>query len=171
MGSTLKKMQPTLIHVATKKDVVFTPRWLSEAIVAHFQPTGVCLDPCMGDGAFYDYLPQNGRDWCEIENGRDFYQYTQHVDWCIGNPPYSHLLSWIRHSFSIAENIVYLVPLHRVMASAQFLSDVNQWGGLKEVFFIGTGTDAGFPFGHALAAVYYQREWRGGTTWTEKGKQ
>lgn len=167
MGSTLKKIQPTLLHVITQKDVVYTPRWLSKAIVAHFQPTKKCLDPCRGDGAFYDYLPENGRDWCEIEHGRDFLAYTKQVNWCIGNPPYSCLLEWIRYSFKIADNVAYLVPLHRVMASASFIEDVFDYGGLKEVLHIGTGTDADFPFGHALAVVHYQRGWQKGTSWTK----
>lgn len=167
MGSKLIKMQPTLIHVPTDKDVVFTPRWLSQAIIEHFQPSGLCLDPCIGDGAFYDFLPEASREWCEIENGRDFYKWTQPVKWCIGNPPYSHLLAWIRHSFTFAENVVYLIPLHRVMASATFLKDVARWGGLKEIYHVGTGTTAGFPFGHALAAVHYRKDWKLGTVWTQ----
>lgn len=167
MGSTLLKIQPSLIHVPTDKDVVYTPRWLSKAIVDHFQPSGTCLDPCAGDGAFYDCLSENGRDWCEIERGRDFLSYTSRVDWCIGNPPYSRLLEWIRYSFKIADNVAYLLPLHRVMASATFLDDVTAYGGLKEVLHIGTGTDAGFPFGHALTVVHYQRDWCGGTRWSQ----
>lgn len=166
MGGTLLKMQPTLIHVPTIKDVVFTPRWLSQAIVTHFQPSGPCLDPCAGDGAFYDFLPQDSREWCEITRGRDFYKWSRPVSWVIGNPPYSHLLSWIRHSFAVADNVAYLVPLHRVMASGSFLEDVSAWGGIKEIYYIGTGTTAGFPFGHALAVVHYQRGCTDGTMWT-----
>ncbi len=167
MGSTLRKIQPSLLFVAIKKDVVYTPRWLAKGIVEYFQPSGLCLDPCMGDGAFYDFLPKNGRDWCEIKKGRDFLTYLSHVDWVIGNPPYSCLLEWVRHSFKVADNVVYLLPLHRVMTSASFLDDVYVWGGLKEVLFIGTGTDVGFSFGHALAVVHYQRGWHGGTKWTK----
>ncbi len=162
MGNKLIEMQPTLIHVPTMKDIVYTPRWLSKAIVDHFQPRGRCLDPCMGDGAFYDYLPNAGRDWCEITKGRDFFRYIDHVDWCIGNPPYSILLSWIRHSFLIADNVVYLIPLHRAVASYTFLEDVAAYGGVVEELIIGTGAMAGFPFGHALAAVHFRRGYNGG---------
>jgi len=168
MGSTLRWMQPTLIHVSTMKDVVYTPRWLAREIVDHFQPSGFCLDPCTGDGAFFECLPA-GSAWCEIERGRDFYAWTEPVDWVISNPPYSHLLSWIRHSFAVASNIVYLVPLHRVMGSEKFLRDVVDYGGLKEIFTIGTGTSVGFPFGHALVAVHYRRDWHGGTMWSQLG--
>lgn len=167
MGSTLIKMQPTLMHVPTEKDVVFTPDWLAEGVVNHFKPSGLCLDPCMGDGAFYRHLPTESRDWCEIERGRDFFQYDRGVDWIIGNPPYSILLSWIRHSFMLAENVVYLMPLHRVFASYSFLQDVLEYGGIAEILLVGTGTTAGFPFGHCLGAVHYRRGHDGGTRWAE----
>ena len=38
-------------------DIVYTPRNISSAIVKFLKPSGLCLDPCRGDGAFYDYLP------------------------------------------------------------------------------------------------------------------
>lgn len=159
MGKELK-MQPALIHVATEKDVVYTPRELAWDMVDYFRPYGACLDPCMGDGAFYDLLPAARRDWCEIERGRDFYAYTTRVNWIIGNPPYSNLLAWIRHSFKLADDIVYLMPLHRVFASAQFLKDLFAWGCVAHIRTYGTGTDWGFPFGHALAAVHYRKTYR-----------
>jgi len=40
-----------------KSDIVFTPVYVSQQILIHLQPYGICLDPCMGDGAFYNYLP------------------------------------------------------------------------------------------------------------------
>lgn len=165
MGSTLKKMQPALLHVPITKDIYYTPRWLSKAIVEHFAPSGQCLDPCIGDGAFYDFLPEESRDWCEIEKGRDFYSYKRKVDWCIGNPPYSNMLSWIRHSFTIADNIVYLIPLHRTFASLKFLKDIKIYGGVAEIYIIGTGTTANFPFGHALAAVHFKRDYTFTSKW------
>jgi len=165
MGSTLKKMQPTLLHVAVEKDVVYTPYALAEDIVKYFQPAGVCLDPCAGNGAFLELLPP-GSEWCEIEKGRDFYAWSNHVDWAISNPPYSHLLAWLRHSFKVASNIVYLIPSHRVFASNEFLDDLFAWGGIVHIRRYGTGSQWGFPFGHALAAVHYQSGYRGATTWS-----
>src|SRR5688572_14100857 len=92
MGKLLE-MQPTLIHVATEKDVVYTPPKLARDIVDFFSPAGLCLDPCLGDAVFFNLLPV-GSEWCEIEMGRDFYAWTKPVDWIISNPPYSNLLSW-----------------------------------------------------------------------------
>jgi hypothetical protein len=164
MGKELK-MQPSLLHVPITKDIVYTPVELAQDMVQWFNPRGICLDPCAGDDVFYNLLPA-GSDWCEIERGRDFYAWTKRVDWIIGNPPYSNLLAWIRHSFTVADDIVYLMPLHRVFASAQFLSDLFAWGCVAQIRLYGTGTDWGFPFGHALAAVNYRRMYHDNTTWS-----
>ena len=162
MGKLLTP-QPVLFHAPVEKDVVYTPAWLAELVVNHFNPTGRCLDPCKGDGAFHRLLP--AAEWCEIAEGRDFFSWDKHVDWIIGNPPYSCLLGWIRHSFKIAENVVYLMPLHRVFASYEFMTDMRRWGGVKEILIVGTGATAGFPFGHCLGTVHYKRGYRGETRW------
>ena len=164
MGKLLTP-QPSLFHAAVEKDVVYTPAWLAEKIVGHFAPTGKCLDPCRGDGAFLRLLP-GGAQWCEIAEGRDFFSWGELVDWVIGNPPYSCLLGWIRHSFKIADNVVYLMPLHRVFSSYEFLAELQRWGGVREIVVVGTGTTAGFPFGHALGVVHYKRGYCGETRWT-----
>ena len=158
-------MQPSLFAMATPKDVVYTPSELALDMVTFFRPTGVCLDPCMGDGVFYNLLPV-GREWCEIERGRDFYSWHKQVDWIISNPPYSNLLAWIRHSFKVSRDIVYLIPYHRGFASAKFVDDLREWGGVVHTRWYGTGSEWGFPFGHAMAAVHYRAGYDGSTTWS-----
>lgn len=165
----LLKMQPILVHVPANKDIVYTPDWLARDVVEYFTPQGECLDPCSGGGAFLQYLP-TGSEWCEIEQGRDFYAWTKPVDWIISNPPYSHLLAWIRHSFRVAENIVYLMPVHRVFSSAEFLKDLMKWGGVAQIRLYGTGTTAGFAFGNALGAVHYRKGYHGPTAWSQYQK-
>lgn len=166
MKGRYMELQATLIYEPIPKDEVFTPIRLAEKIVTHFQPSGVSLDPCCGDGVFWELLP-SPKLWCEIKRGVDFFQFTEQVDWIISNPPYSGLLAWLRHSFTVAQNIVYLIPLHRVFSSYQFLADLGKWGGIKEILLLGTGTRWGFPFGHALAAVHFQRHYVGQMTWRE----
>lgn len=165
MGTT-KHMQPTLLHVATVNDVVYTPAPLARDMVQFFQPEGRILDPCMGTGAFFYQLPV-GAAWCEIERGRDFYAWETPVDWIIGNPPYSHYSAWLRHSMKVADHIAYLMPVYKVFASGVFLDDLFAWGGIRHIRRYGTGTQWGFPFGHALAACYYQRGYTGPTYWSD----
>jgi hypothetical protein len=168
MGTELK-MQPSLFHIPAESDVVYTPFELAKDMVDFFQPSGSCLDPCSGHGVFLDLLPA-GSDWCEITKGRDFYAWGKLVDWAFGNPPYSHYSAWMRHSMKVAKNIVYVMPVYKVFASGKFLSDLFQWGGIRHIRRYGTGTDWGFPFGHALAAVHYQAGYTGSTSWSKHAR-
>lgn len=59
------------------------------------------LDPFKGNGAFYDWLPT--KEWCEIDEGRDFFDYNKPVDWIVSNPPYSIFDAVLDHSFDIPE--------------------------------------------------------------------
>jgi hypothetical protein len=143
-------------------DAVFTPAPLAKAIIAHYKPTGVCLDPCRGRGAFYDYMPPNS-DWCEIVDGRNFYDYMRKVDWIISNPPYSDYDKWLAHSFEVADNIVYLTPFSKVFKSCGTINSVLRFGGFKEILYIGGGHKCGFPFGFPCAAIHMVRGYSGET--------
>ncbi len=37
-----------------KKDVIYTPDYISKKIIELLNPSGGCLDPCKGDSSFYD---------------------------------------------------------------------------------------------------------------------
>lgn len=159
------QMQPVLLHVAAESDKVYTPPELALDMVSFFKPSGVCLDPCKGSGTFLNLLPA-GSDWCEIEEARDFYAYTNQVDWIVSNPPYTHYSAWMRHSMKVSKNIVYLIPAYKLYTSARFLSDMLEWGGIVHQRFYGSGSRWGFPFGQALFAVHYQAGYRGDTSWS-----
>ena len=80
--------QMQLLHInLNPADRVYTNDWVVADMVDFFKPSGRILDPCKGDGVFLKYLP--GADWCEIEKGKDFFAWSNPVDWVFGNPPYS----------------------------------------------------------------------------------
>ena len=141
------------------KDIIYTPDDVAEEIVSVFTPSGKILDPCKGDGAFLKYMP--GADWCEIREGRDFFEYTKHVDWIVGNPPYSAWKDWLNHSFEIADNIVYLAPVNKAFNSYYVMRDTVNFGGIRHIYVIGTGSTVGFDIGFAVGAVYFKRGWQG----------
>ena len=143
-------------------DVVYTPSWCAQDMVQHFGVTGVVLDPCRGKGAFHDLLP-DGSPWCEIEEGVDFFDWSAHVDWVIGNPPYSLTRKWFRHSYGIADHLLYLVPLRNVFSGYGFLREIAEYGGIPEIRVYGTGGRLGFPMGNAVGAFHIQRGYVGAT--------
>jgi len=80
-------------------DNVQTP--LRLALSAALQPSGTILEPCSGDGHFVRALrPFGVVAWCEITRGRDFFAWTEHVDWCVGNPPWSRYRAFLAHALS-----------------------------------------------------------------------
>jgi hypothetical protein len=146
-------------------DIVYTPSWVVADMVAHFQPQGRVLDPCRGKGAFTDQLPADTA-WCEISDGRDFFEWTEPVDWVIGNPPYSQTRPWFKHSYKIAEHLVYLVPLRNVFSGYGFIREIHEFGGIREIRTYGTGGKLGFPMGNAVGAFHIQRDFAGPTVWS-----
>lgn len=146
-------------------DVVYTPDWCALDMVDHFQPTGLVLDPCRGLGAFHDLLPP-GSPWCEITDGVDFFQHTDRCDWVIGNPPYSLTRPWFRHSYTIADNLCYLVPLRNVFSGFGFLREIHDYGGIVELRTYGTGGKLGFPMGNAVGVFHIRRGYTGPTQFT-----
>ena len=153
-------VQPQLIKMALrKKDIVYTPDYMAKEIVDLFKPQGKILEPCSGDGAFLKHLPD--AEWCEIEKGIDFFEWSKKVDWIVGNPPYSIFNIWLRHSFTLADNIVYLIPLNKIFNDFGMLKDIYVYGGIVKVYAIGRGEKVNFPMGYAVGAVHFQRNYKG----------
>ncbi len=142
-------------------DVVFTPEWLAEHICKLFPISGKVLEPCKGEGAFLKYLPKDS-DWCEIVEGKNFYDYDNKVDWIVTNPPYSDFNRFLSHSFEIAENIVLLVPVAKMFKSMGTLKSIFDYGGFVSIFPL-PASKAGFPFGFPCGVYYLKRNYRGNT--------
>jgi len=142
-------------------DVVFTPRWLAEDIVSMFPIEGKVLEPCKGEGAFMEYLPED-TDWCEISEGRNFYEYDKKVDWIVTNPPYSDFNRFLDHAFSLADNVVLLVPVAKMFKSMGTLKSVMRFGGFVEIHTLPSSW-ANFPFGFPSAIYYMKRDYKGDT--------
>ena len=74
-----------------------------------FIPDMSVLDPCRGAGVFYNNLPKCKKDWCEITEGRDFFEYKEKVDLVISNPPFSMWNKWLDHTCEITDRFCYLI--------------------------------------------------------------
>jgi hypothetical protein len=155
------------MSVTAAGDIVYTPDWVAADMLAHFRPSGTILDPCRGKGAFHKQLPE-GSPWCEITEGRDFFAWTDPVEWIVGNPPYSQTSAWFKHSFALAAHVLYLLPLRHMFSAYGRLTQVAEYGGIREVRLYGGGTRLGFPMGNAVGAVHIQRGYTGPTFWSDQ---
>lgn len=146
------------------QDFVITPDWVASDMVEFFKPSGLILDPCKGTGIFGKYLPEH--EWCEIKEGKDFFEWNKQVDWCFGNPPYSIFRRWLNYSFEISQNIVYLIPIQKLVLGYGQVTDIRKHGWIKHIRWYGTGTKMKWLYGNAIGAAYFQKGWFGDTSWS-----
>ena len=140
-------------------DDIMTPPVIAKQIIKKFDIKGKVLDAFRGEGAFYNQL-EGDKNWCEIKEGRDFFEYNEKVDWIISNPPYSIFDEVLIHSFEISDNIVYLVPLSKVVSSFRRIRAIKQYGGVPYIFII-SASKCGFPFGFPACAIHMKRGYEG----------
>tara|TARA_R100000734_G_C3319038_1_gene114112 strand:+ start:3378 stop:3920 length:543 start_codon:yes stop_codon:yes gene_type:complete len=69
------------------------------------------LEPCKGTGAFYNNFPDRCENhWCEINEGKNFFDFTTKVDYIISNPPFvPRKLFWdfMEHSMTICNKEIW----------------------------------------------------------------
>jgi hypothetical protein len=148
-------------------DIVVTNPVFAQRIVNYFQPSGRCIDPCRGDGAFYNAMPN--ADWCEITEGKDYLYHTDQYDWCITNPPWSSKAyrAIAQHAFNTCQNVVFLIRLDLAIGTYARQNDYRSRGHCLKEVIICKYQDAGFdPKGFALAILHWQKGYSHGTKWT-----
>lgn len=56
-----------------------------------------------------------GSEWCEIDSGRDFWDWSMPVDWLVSNPPYSCIDAVLEHSARLArKGFGYLLGINNL---------------------------------------------------------
>ena len=73
-------------------DVFYTPAEIAVMMVemAELKPGDIVLEPCRGGGIIYRLIPDYcTKEWCEVAEGRDFFEYTGRPTHIITNPPFS----------------------------------------------------------------------------------
>ena len=140
-----------------EKDLVMTPEYLAKDIIEHFKPSGIILDPCRGQGAFYDNFNTETKDWCELGEGKDFLTYNGKVNWIITNPPWSKMQKFLEHGMKISDNIVYLTTINHYTTKKR-IRDMRNYGfSIAEIYCVPTPTKPWPQLGFQLGAIHTQR--------------
>jgi hypothetical protein len=105
-------------HREKANDKFYTPLELAIELIklVPLKKGDTVLDSAKGDGAFYDHFPSYvTKDYCEIDLGKDFFEYKKKVDWIITNPPFSKIDNWLDHTFRIAKKgFAFVFGLHNL---------------------------------------------------------
>lgn len=144
-----------------KADRVYTPRRLAKAIISQLPLQGSVLDPCKGDGAFFDQFPiQVEAHWCELDFHRDFFVYNQRINWVVTNPPWSKFRAFLDQAMHVADNVVFLAAFSHFSTKAR-VNDIRSAGfAMRKVIYVPTPVE--WPAsGFQMAAVWLQRGWSG----------
>lgn len=105
-----------------KNDVYITPESLVRrhlSILEGYRERQVVLDPFRGSGAYFnlfdEYFYNCKYEWCEIEAGRDFFDYTGSPDIIVSNPPYSIIEKILEHCYFLRPKIIsFLLSAHNI---------------------------------------------------------
>ena len=145
-------------------DYVQTPIWTAKDMIEYFSPIGNILDPCRGENkVFFNLL---NCEWVEITEEIDFFNITKKYDWIIGNPPYSIFNKWIKHSYNIGDNIVYLLPTFKVFNALSLVRLYFKKGHIKHIRLYDTGNKIEWSRSRPICAVYFKKDYFGETTYS-----
>lgn len=103
------------------KDIFITPKELAlkhiDYIRDNFNTEGArWLDPCRNNenGSYYSQFPPN-KDWCEILEDKDFFNYNGEINIICGNPPYSMINKFLEKSVDLGPEIIsYLIGINNL---------------------------------------------------------
>ena len=88
-----------------KHDNFHTPPQIALKMIdmCELQSGDITLDCCRGESkVFYSNLPNYvTKEWCEILENVDFFDFNKNVDVIVGNPPYSIWNAWIDHTIKL----------------------------------------------------------------------
>ena len=71
------------------------------------------------------FLPN--AEWCEIEKGRDFFDYDGRVDYIFTTPPWSQIRKFLAHSMDVANEVYFLITINHLWTKAR-LKDIENAG-------------------------------------------
>jgi len=94
------------INIKSRKvanDRIYTPEKVAKMMIkmCEIEKDDKVLDPSRGGGVFYNNFPECDKDWCEIDEGIDFFKYNKEVNIIVGNPPYSLWSKWLKKTVEL----------------------------------------------------------------------
>jgi hypothetical protein len=160
-------MSSSSLIPSSGNDGIQTPDRLACRIVEYFAPqiskAAKILEPCAGQGAFLRALSSMGYvnvKACEILEDSDFFKFDEKVDWVITNPPWSKTRDFLRHSYEISKNVVFLITLNHVLCLRARLRDMRESSfNVKELFAVDTPPLPWPQSGFQLGVVHIQKDY------------
>ena len=92
-------------------DVFLTPVELAKKHISmiDYNPDDIWYDPFKNSGNYYNNFPTDNKEWSEILEGDDFFEFNTEVDIICSNPPYSMINKVLEKCVSLNPRIISLL--------------------------------------------------------------
>ena len=115
-------------------DIFITPVDLCKKAISmiDYNDGDIWLDPFKNTGNYYNNFPTEKKEWCEILDNKDFFEYKSETDIICSNPPYSMLDDVIKKSISLNPRVInYLIGVGNLTARRIEIFNNSNYGLTK----------------------------------------
>lgn len=115
----LSAINRTIKKRETANDIFITPLALAKTHIDAIKsnPEDIWLDPFKNSGSYYNQFPSETKRWCEILEGKDFFEFHEPIDVICSNPPYSIMDEVLNKSIELNPRVIsYLIGINNLTA-------------------------------------------------------
>ena len=107
------KAMNTIKSRANANDRIYTPPQVADLMLkfCDYKEGQLVLECCSGNGDIYEKLKEP-KEYCEIDEDRDFFDYCGFVDIIISSPPYSIIDAWLKHTYLLCDKFCYILGVY-----------------------------------------------------------
>lgn len=148
-------------HHHSNRDRIFTPTDVAKQLISKipFTDEDTWLDPCFGNGVFFNNFPTQNKEYCEIDLGLDFFDIKDKYDWVVTNIPFSKPKEFIFYMANVCKkgfgilclaNSMTATRLKKLESMGLYLYSmtviyIKDWGfGYRTDFYVFTKNKNGF---------------------------
>lgn len=151
-------MKDSALLTGIQTDRMYTPLPWAKACVDALPLSGRVLDPAKGEGAFLDQFPADvDALWCECDQGRNFFDFDEKVDWIVTNPPWSIIRPFLTHAFELADNVAFMITVQHAFTKARIRLAEEAGFGVRAVYYMPTPPKPWPASGNQVALVWWER--------------
>ena len=116
------------------RDVFYTPELLAKKHInmINCDKNEIWYDDSKGKGIYFDNFPTDKKEWSEITENKDLFDFNEPVDIICGNPPYSKINDILKKSVSLKPRIIsYLIGQQNLTPHRLEFMNENGYGLIK----------------------------------------
>ena len=116
---TTSSISHTIKQRENPNDVFITPLALAKTHIDMIETrdNDIWYDPFKNNGSYFNQFPTENKEWSEILDGKDFFEYDGSPTIICSNPPYSMIDQVLEKSISLKPRVIsYLIGVQNLTA-------------------------------------------------------